>query len=67
MNGTRVNIWEMDWENFEKVAKWQKNTCERAAFLQTSQVAIIYQRFLCVRKLILQENFRRYFQKYAFF
>ena len=67
MNGTRVNFWEMYWRNFEKVAKWQKNTCGIPAFLQTLQVAIIYQRFPCVRKLILQENFLRYFQKHAFF
>ena len=66
----------MDWKNFEKDKKyfrtvlkiWPKNTCERAAFLETLQAAIILQRFPCIlRKLILQEKFCRHIQKYAFF
>ena len=44
---------EVDWKNFEKDKKyfstvskiWQKNTCERAAFLKTLQAAINFQRF----------------------
>ena len=57
MNGTRVN--------FEK---WTRGTLKRSQNgRKIPVVAIIYQRFPCVRKLILQENFLRYFQKYAFF
>ena len=54
----------MDCENFERIKKWHKNSCGRAAFLEMLQVAIIFQRFPCIRKLILQENFCRHIQKH---
>ena len=67
MNGTE-RFGEMDWKNFEKDWKffgtvlkvWQKNTCGRAAFLETLQTAIVFQMFSYIlRKLILQEMIYR--------
>ena len=53
-------------KTLKRIEKWQKNTCERAAFLEMLQAAIIFQRFPCIRKLILQDNFRKNIQKYTF-
>ena len=53
-------------KTLKRVKKWQKNTCGRVVFLEMLQAAIIFQRFPCIRKLILQENFRRHIQKYVF-
>ena len=59
---------EQDWKCFDTVLKiWQKNTCRRAAFLEPLQAAIIFQRFLCIKKLILQENFYNIFRNMHFF
>ena len=55
--------------NLKKIEKWQKNNCERAAFLEMLEIAIIFQRFPCMRKLSLQEysEIFRHIKKYAFF
>ena len=66
LNGTRVTCWRTG-KTLKGSKKWQKNTCGRAAFLEMLQAAITFQRFPCIRKLILQENFRRHIQKYVFF
>ena len=67
---------EIDWKNFDEdwkssvtvFKKWQKNTCERAAFLGTLQAATIFQRIFCIlMKLILPKQFCRNIQKYTFF
>ena len=58
---------EMQWKSFEKDWKAAKNNRGRAAFLEMLEAAVISQRFPCIRKLILQENFQRHIQIYAFF
>ena len=58
---------EMDWKFFEKDRKTAgKNTCGRAVFLEMLQAPITFQRFPCIRKLILQEIFCKHILKYLF-
>ena len=40
---------------------------QKGSNLEMLQAAIIFQRFPCIWKLILQEHFRRHIQKYVFF
>ena len=54
-------------KNSKRIKKWQKSISGKIAFLEMLQAAIILQKFPCIRKLILQENFRRHIRKYAFF
>ena len=56
LNGTDWLV-EIDWKNLEKYQKcfgtalmWQKNTCGRAAYLETLQTAIISQSFCCISR-----------------
>ena len=53
-------------KTLNRIKKWQKHTSGRATFLEMLQAAIVFQRFPCVTKLILQKNFLRHIQKYAF-
>ena len=52
--------------NFENDQIMAENVCGRAAFFEILQDSIIFQRFLFIRKLVLQEHFRRHIQKYVF-
>ena len=52
--------------NFENDQIMAENVCGRAVFFEILQDSIIFQRFLFIRKLVLQEHFRRYIQKYVF-
>ena len=52
--------------NFENDQRMAENVCGRAVFFEILQASIIFQRFLFIRKLVLQEHFRRHIQKYAF-
>ena len=61
------NLLKWSEKTLKRIKKWQENTCGRAAFLEMLHAAITYQMFPWIRKLILQENFSRYIQKYAFF
>ena len=65
----------MELDNQSELLKWTGKTLKRikkmaekyfgrAAFLEMLQTTIIFQRFLCIRKLILQENSRSHIQKY---
>ena len=75
LNDTESLI-EMEWKNFERERKsfgtvlkiWQKNTCGRAAFLETSQAGIIFQKFPCILRkwVILQGTFHRHIQQMHF-
>ena len=63
----------MNWKNFEKsfdtiLKTWQKNTRERAAFLETLQAEIISKVSLHFKEAnSSQEKFCRHIQKYIFF
>ena len=54
-------------KTLKRINKWKKNTYGRAALLEMLHATIIFQRFSCIRKLILQEIFHKYIQKYAFY
>ena len=46
--------------NFEKDQRMGESTCGRKAFFEILQASIIFQRFLFIRKLNLQEHFCRH-------